>query len=252
MTSRPVASRVALFVLGVLLLAAGPALADGAFERGNAAYAAGDFETALSAYDSAVALNPSAAAFHNRGNARFRLGQLGRAVADYNRAWVIAPGDRDVRANLAFVRQYRPDKSLLLDNPIAALATTVLRAPSAAASRILAALGCLLALGLVGLYYYTGRRQFGWLAIGPGIAFLYFLAATASWAAVTNPARAAVVVPELTLRSGPGPEYKDMVIVHDGLEVVIREERPGWVLLQLPGGEGGWAETAAVERIFPR
>jgi hypothetical protein len=223
-----------------------------AFERGNAAYQAGNFVTALAAYDSAVALNPSAAALHNRGNARFRLGQLGRAVADYNRAWVLAPGDRDIRANIAFLRQYRPDKSLILDNPIAALATAFLRATAASTSRILAALGCFLALALVGLYYYTGRRLFGWLAIAPGLAFLYFVAATASWAAVTNPARAAVVVPELTLRSGPGPEYKDMAIIHDGLEVVISEERPGWVLLQLPGGEGGWAETAAVERIFPR
>jgi len=41
-----------------------------------------------------------------------------------------------------------------------------------------------------------------------------------------------------------------MVVVHDGLEVLIRETRPGYVLVQMPGGEGGWAETAAVEPIF--
>lgn len=244
-------SRARGFALAAALLLASVAAA-GTFERGNAAYEAGDYAAALAAWDSAVTAAPSAAALYNRGNARFKLGQVGRAIADYNRAWVLAPQDRDVRNNLTFARQYRPDKSLVIDNPLAGMVASVLRAVGAALSRILAGLGCFLALALLGLYYFSGRRLFGWLAIGPGVAFLYFLAASASWSAVTSPSRAVVVAPEVTLRSGPGPEYKDILIVHDGLEVVVSEERPGWVLAQLPGGDGGWAETAAVERIFGR
>jgi uncharacterized protein YgiM (DUF1202 family) len=61
-----------------------------------------------------------------------------------------------------------------------------------------------------------------------------------------------VVVPELTLRAGPGAEYKDIAVVHDGLEVAVRERRPDWLLIQIPGGEGGWVETASVQYIFGR
>lgn len=64
-----------LFVVGALA-GAGPAEI---FARGNAAYEAQDFAGAVACYDSVLAHHQSAAALFNRGNARFKLGQLGRA-----------------------------------------------------------------------------------------------------------------------------------------------------------------------------
>jgi uncharacterized protein YraI len=55
----------------------------------------------------------------------------------------------------------------------------------------------------------------------------------------------------VTLRSGPGEDYKDIVVVHDGLEASIRSRRGRYVLLQVPGGTGGWADSSSVELIFP-
>jgi len=72
-----------------------------------------------------------------------------------------------------------------------------------------------------------------------------------SWAGEASPAKAVVVTPELTLRSGPGEDYRDILIVHDGLEVHVREQRGDWVLLQAPGGEGGWSRSRSIERVFP-
>jgi hypothetical protein len=226
--------------------------ADGFFGRGNAAYEAGSYPQAAALYDSAVREKPTAAAYFNRGNALFKQGQVGRAIADYNRAWVLSPADRDIRHNLAFARQYRPDKQLLLDNPLQKLLTAALRLADSASTRVLAGVMFLVALGLSGLALWRSSRILGWLTLPAGFVFLYFLGATVSWSSVTSGTRAVVVVPELVLRSGPGAEYKDIVVVHDGLEVVIREARPGYVLVQMPGGEGGWAETAAIERIFSR
>jgi len=97
-----------------------------------------------------------------------------------------------------------------------------------------------------------GERLFGWIALGLGVLFLYCFISAASWGAVTGAEHAVVVRPELTLRSGPGPEYKEIAVVHDGLEVMLREQRPGYVLIQIPGGDGGWVESASVEPIFAR
>jgi hypothetical protein len=33
---------------------------------------------------------------------------------------------------------------------------------------------------------------------------------------------------------------------------MLREQRPGFVLIQIPGGDGGWVESASVEPIFAR
>ena len=36
------------------------------------------------------------------------------------------------------------------------------------------------------------------------------------------------------------------------LYVLLREQRPGYVLIQIPGGDGGWVEAASVEPVFAR
>ncbi len=241
-------------LLGVLGVLGGSSFASpvGLFGRGNAAYEAGDYLQAIAIYDSAAAAMTGAELFYNRGNARFKLGEIGRAIADYNRAYVLKPHDKDVIHNLAFARQFRPDKTLTLENPLVRMLNSVLRLLDAATARVLAGVLFFLSLATLALLFVNGRRLYGWVALGLGVLFLYCFVAAASWGAVTSPERAVVVQPELTLRSGPGPEYKDIMVVHDGLEVAVRERRPGYVLIQIPGGDGGWVETASVEQIFAR
>jgi tetratricopeptide (TPR) repeat protein len=222
------------------------------FNRGSAAYEAGNYLQAVALYDSAAAAVTSAELLYNRGNAHFKLGEIGRAIADYNRAYVLKPHDKDISHNLAFARQYRPDKSLTIENPLLRMFTDFLRMPDGATARVLAGLFFFLALCSLALLLVRGQRLFSWISIGLGVLFLYCFISAASWGEVTNPARAVVVQPELTLRSGPGPEYKEIAVVHDGLEVTTREQRPGYVLVQIPGGDGGWVESASVEPIFAR
>ena len=222
------------------------------FGRGNAAYEAGNYLQAVALYDSAAAGMTSPELLYNRGNARFKLGEVGRAIADYNRAYVLKPHDRAIRHNLAFARQFRPDKSMTLENPLLRMLTDFLRVPDAATARVLSGLLFFLSLTALALFFVRGQPWFGWIALGLGVLFLYCFIAAASWREVTSPAHAVVVQPQLTMRSGPGPEYKEIAVVHDGLEVMLRERRPGYVLIQIPGGDGGWVESHSVERIFAR
>ncbi len=240
-----------LCVLGLLCGLAFASPAD-LFTRGNQAYEAGDFAGAVSLYDSAAAGMTSPELLYNRGNAHFKLGEIGRAIVDYNRAYVLKPHDKDIRYNLAFARQFRPDKSLTIENPLVRMLTDFLRLPDAATARVLAGLFFFLSLASLALLFVRGHHLFGWIALGLGVLFLYCFASAASWGAVTSPAHAVVVQPELTLRSGPGPEYKEIAVVHDGLEVMLREQRPGYVLVQIPGGDGGWVESASVLQVFPK
>jgi len=241
-------------LLGAFGLLGGSSFASPAdlFSRGNAAYEAGDYLQAVTLYDSAAAGMTSAELLYNRGNAHFNLGEIGRAIADYYGAYVLKPHDNDIRHNLAFARQYRPDKSLTIENPLLRMLTDFLRVPDAATARVLAGLFFFFALSALALLLIRGQRLFGWIAIGLGVLFIYCFISAASWGEVISPAHAVVVQPELTLRSGPGPEYKEIAVVHDGLEVMLREQRPGYVLIQIPGGDGGWVESASVEPVFPR
>jgi len=240
-----------LCVLGVLVGSASASPAD-LFKRGNAAYETGDFAGAVALYDSAAAGMTSAELLYNRGNAYFKLGEIGHAIADYNRAYVLKPHDNDITHNLAFARQYRPDKTTTIENPLVRMLNNLLRLPDAASARVLAGLFFFLGLASLALLFVRGERLFGWIALGLGVLFTYCFISAASWGAVTGAEHAVVVQPELTLRSGPGAEYKEIAVVHDGLEVMLREQRPGYVLIQIPGGDGGWVGTPSVEPIFAR
>ena len=62
---------------------------------------------------------------------------------------------------------------------------------------------------------------------------------------------AVVVVPEAVALSGPGDEYKEILTLHDGTELTVREVRGEYVLIQIPGGIGGWVREEILTLVFP-
>ena len=49
--------------------------------------------------------------------------------------------------------------------------------------------------------------------------------------------------------AGPSDDAKQILLLHDGSEVTIRDARGEYLLVQLPGG-GGWVPKSAVQRIY--
>lgn len=91
----------------VLVLAACAARAElpavGAAEH---AAAGGDYHTAVQYYEQALSTRGfSAPVLFNLGNAWLRLGQPARAILEYERALVLAPGSAAIAANLAAAQQ---------------------------------------------------------------------------------------------------------------------------------------------------
>src|SRR5579871_2570851 len=75
------------------------------FVSANKLYEEGKFSDAASAYETLIQGGTvSSALYFNLGNAYFKSGQLGRAVAAYRDAQRLSPRDPEVRANLQFVR----------------------------------------------------------------------------------------------------------------------------------------------------
>ena len=69
-------------------------LAAAFYNRGNAHYAKGDYDHAITNYSEAIRLDPNDhSAYDNRGSAYSHKGDLDRAIADYERAMRINPQD---------------------------------------------------------------------------------------------------------------------------------------------------------------
>ena len=75
------------------------------FNAANKLYAEGKFAEAADAYKKTLQSGAAAPALYfNYGNAEFKSGNFGRAIAAYRQAAQLTPRDAEVRANLEFAR----------------------------------------------------------------------------------------------------------------------------------------------------
>src|ERR1017187_2059370 len=75
------------------------------FNAANRLYAEGKYSDAANRYGIILQSGGvSPALLFNAGNAEFKSGHLGKAIAAYRRAELLAPRDSEIRANLGFVR----------------------------------------------------------------------------------------------------------------------------------------------------
>src|ERR1700744_5475613 len=75
------------------------------FDAANKLYAEGKFADAASIYEKTIQSGAlSKSLYFNYGNAEFKAGHLGRAIAAYRLAEQLSPRAADVRANREFAR----------------------------------------------------------------------------------------------------------------------------------------------------
>jgi hypothetical protein len=230
------------------LLALGPRAA---YNQGNRLYAQKDYAGATLAYREALQGGHDPRVHYNLGNALFKSGKIGEAILHYRRAHALAPRDRDIADNLAFARAYRLDKLPSTQNPL----TRVIDRTFHWLSRREAALGAALLAAVAGLalamWIVWRWTAAGVAAVGLGALAAFCFVTQQVWGAEVNAQPAVVVVPEVNALSGPGEEFKQILLLHDGTEVRIRESRGDYDLVQVPGG-GGWVRKGAVEGVYER
>lgn len=230
-----------------------PALATRHTLAGNDAYASGDWASAISAYESALASGADTAdLWFNLGNACYRAGQSGRAALAYEKALRRDPGDSEARKNLELVRAQAHQSAVgsqpqpFLDRLGARIdpdvATTSLLifwvlafGALALRLRLRRAVPRLVATVLAGLFL-TGSAAFGF----------------AAWAASqVREAGWAVVVTAGEVREAPQPEARVSFPIEPTVAVRITASVGRYLRIELPGGLSGWIEAAAIAPIDP-
>ena len=220
------------------------------YNQGNRLYAEGSYQSAVESYHRALGQGLHPDLLYNLGNAYFKTGQVGWAIISYRRAAYLAPRDRDISANLTYARNYRIDKVLSPPGPLEAGLNRTLHLLSEREASLLAGTAFLLAAVLLAFYIVFRKRYLLFMLLLPALGFLFCLAAQQAWAGQRGSRPAVVVVPEATALAGPGQDFKEILLLHDGTEVTVREARDQYLLVQLPGGSGGWVRKGTVEPVF--
>jgi len=115
----------------------------------------------------------------------------------------------------------------------------------------------LLALCLHWFFHYPPDREKGLPILLLIICGFIFIATSAllmsKYKRMLNPQKGVVIVAETDALDGAGNEYNRLFSIHEALIVKIEQERPGWLLISLPNGIGGWVPAANIAIVsYPK
>ena len=187
----------------------------------------------------------SSAVLYNQGNAWMRAGETGQAIASYRQAQRYRPRDAYLEANLKnALSSNGRTANLSMDFGVVGYVffwQNWLSYPEKFALTTLLFATTLL-LSLIGQLRETrelGRR----VAICSGLLCLVFAASTAlDWQRFDGTLHGVVAIEQAVARKGNSDSYdaafKDALV--EGTELVVLEERNGWVLVQIGDAGTGW------------
>ena len=207
------------------------------FERANKFYEQGKFAEATTAYENIVRAGVSApGVWFNLGNASYKSGQVGRAIASYRMAERVTPRDAALRANLQFIRgKVYSDERTRVPAWKSALRLFTLNEWTVAAAVALWAFFAVLAVATLTRIRYpkTATALFLITLVG-GTGLLL------AWSDQAGGREAVVVAREVTARFGPLDESQTAFQLRDGAECAVLESKGDWLQVRDAEQRTGW------------
>lgn len=236
-----------LFSIHVNLFADGNPL--DTFKAANKYYENSNYSQAIDEYNKLVnAGQVNAEVFYNLGNSYYRNRQPGLAILNYEKAARLAPGNRDIAANLNFLRKsvQEPEPGFLEGIFNGFLGLLNLNDLTLCCCAIY-----LLFIAGVIIYVYRKRRilllinsaLFAVLIFTGGWLYLKYQAeAGTRWAIITKG--------PVEIRNGPGSSNTVAFNLPEGRKVFILSQKDDWAAIGLKSeGLTGWVEKEYLSEI---
>ena len=221
------------------------------------AYQENKFTDAITAYEAILETEgESADIYYNLGNCYYKTKNIAKAVLNYERAWLLKPGDADIRFNLELARsktidQITPTSEVFIVTWIKNI-TNLMSEKEWGITAIISFL--LLLIGLA-LYIFGNRiilKKIGFIAA----AFFLIVCISANMFAngqknkIVSRSGAIVMSPTITVKSTPNESGTDLFVLHEGTKVYIEDDSmKGWKEIRLEDGKEGWLPASAIEVI---
>jgi len=242
------------FILLGLLFFAPAQAADSAaaFDQANKLYEQGNFAEAAAQYEAILHTGQiSATVYFNQGNACFKAGQNGRAIAAYRKGLQLEPRDPNLRFNLDFVRK----KATGFETKPLPLWQRGLTGLTLNEWTLLAVCAYWVWFAFLAARQLRPQKSLRAYTLSSAAATL-LLAGCLAAAAYERAHRieAIVIAPNAVIRVGPFEEAQVAFQAPDGSELVILDQqertvgdkKQTWVQLQSPSKRTGWVQKDQV------
>lgn len=188
--------------------------------------------------------------FYNLGNAHFKNGELGKSIAWYERALILAPNDPDLKFNYKHVKGFVKDKSEDGKSSVVKVLFFWKDLLSLSAIKWLAVFFFFLFWLLVTIRIIKGRKP---LKIHTGIVFtialVFILTALYDYYTAHYVKKAVILPDEVSVRSGLTDDSTELFILHVGSKVRVEENRKEYVKIRFSDDKIGWVSKETLEII---
>jgi len=237
-------ARMCVAIVGICCLKSFAENGPASFDVANKLYEQGKYSEAAAAYQTVIdGGQRSAAVFFNLGNAYFKSGQTGRAIAAYRAAERLSPRDPDVRANLQFARQQTQGPAQLPDRWVRWLGKLTVNEWT-----LMLTVAAWLSLLLLAVLQWRPKWKpilRGYILIaGAGTVLLGMCLGTSFYE--SRGQYAIVITRDASVRNGPLEESQAAFIAHDGAELRVVDRKEDWLQVSAGPSRTGWLRREQV------
>lgn len=224
-------------------------------KNANDLYHSGKYENARLIYEQIEKDNSSVALYYNLGNCYYRTNDLGHAILNYERAFVLDPSDEDVKHNLQIANSMTIDKIENADESVVYIWYSNLL-------NIMSSNGwakvciCMFLLLLVGICVYLFvdnilAKRIGFFsgAICMVLFIFCFINASVQKNRFASKDKAIVCTEVSNAKSSPEDSSKNVFVLHEGTKVTVTDMMAGYYEIKLSNGNKGWIPVKDLELI---
>lgn len=220
------------------------------FEQANAAYNAGNYDSARIVYEKILATDmESVPLYFNLGNTYYKMREYPMAIFYYEKALKLDPSNEEVQTNLAIANQAIVDKIEPVPQSFIVKGWRNARASLSGDQWAWCSI-VTFALLLFALFLFLRSRKMAVRKLGffSGIVFLLAFGLSVIFAmqlkqASENQDQAIVMTPTVTVKSTPNEISVDLFVLHEGTKVDILETNEGWSKIRIANGSVGWLQA---------
>jgi tetratricopeptide (TPR) repeat protein len=221
----------------------------------DSAYMHENYQKAIRGYEEILRGGENANIYYNLGNAYYRTNNITRAVLNYERAYLLNPGDGDIRFNLDLARSKTIDKITPASEMFfVSWYRSLVNITSVNGWAKIAVVSFILLILLALLYLFNNKitlRKIGFFGAAVMLA-VFVLSNIFAYQQRDQLIHrtGAIVIATSSVKSTPAANGTDLFILHEGTKVTITDgSMKSWKEIKLADGKEGWIETTQIENI---
>jgi tetratricopeptide (TPR) repeat protein len=243
-------------IIYIVLLLSQILFAKNDFEEGNTLYKKGNYSEAIKAYETVLSSKKhSAELYFNMANCYYKMNKIAPAIFYYEKALLLNPTDVEIKNNLLFAEKLKIDE--IKEVPKVGFAKWLQNFTSLYHYNTWAWIAVIIAFLFLGLflgYYFsetTLSKRFFFIGMSVALVLVCVSLAAAFFEKTSfENEKPAIVFSEITpLKSEPKSSSPDVLVLHEGTKVMIKEALDNYRKVQLVDETTGWIEASAIKEV---